>query len=200
MPTIRPPSTISERRSLVRGVRSAIVVGCALGASLLLVRPSLGQTSPPPSGSASAPLSAGSPLAGPGLPPAIPGNLEMSAELLEVDTKSQTAVLSGKVILARGELSLHCPRIEAKFDGAGARVTWARGSGGVVAEVKGVHAEATEFDLDLDKQHLSLRGGVRLFRSGGWLSADGAEFDLAAGKVTMTSVKASVPVGSALKK
>jgi lipopolysaccharide export system protein LptA len=141
-----------------------------------------------------------SPVAGPGLPPAIPGNLEMSAELLEVDTKSQTAVLSGKVILARGELSLHCPRIEAKFDGAGARVSWARGTGGVVAEVKGVHAEATEFDLDLDKQHLSLRGGVRLFRSGGWLSADGAEFDLAAGKVTMTSVKASVPVGSALKK
>ena len=32
------------------------------------------------------------------------------------------------------------------------------------------------------------------------LSADGAEFDLAAGKVSMTSVKASVPVGSALKK
>jgi lipopolysaccharide export system protein LptA len=177
-------------------VKSVLAVAGALAASLLLVRPSLGETPPaaPPPGAPT------SPIAGSGLPSAIPGNLELSADLLEVDTKSNSAVLSGKVAMARGELSLKCPRIEAKFDGAGTRVTWAKGSGGVVADVKGVHAEATEFDLDVDKQHLALRGGVRLYRSGGWLAADGADFDLAAGKLSMTNVKASVPVGSALKK
>ncbi len=199
-PTERPARTLLRLPTGRSLVRSVIAVACALGGFLLLVRPSLGQTTPASSGSSVSLGGPLSPVAGPGMPSAIPGNLELSAELLEVDTKSQTAVLSGKVSLARGELSLRCPRIEAKFDGGGARVTWARGTGGVVAEVKGVHAEATEFDLDLDKQHLSLRGGVRLFRAGGWLSADGAEFDLAAGKVSMTSVKASVPVGSALKK
>lgn len=173
-------------------------MAASLGVCLGLARTSLGETAPPPTvGQLS---SVNSPVAGPGMPSSIAGNLELSAELLEVDTKGQTAVLSGKVFLARGDLSLRCPRIEAKFDAAGSKVTWARGSGGVVADVKGIHAESTEFDLDLDKQHLSLRGGVRLFRAGGWLSADGAELDLAAGKVTMTMVKASVPVGSALKK
>jgi lipopolysaccharide export system protein LptA len=193
MPTLNLPSR-------ARPLRGALVVAATLGVSVGLARTSLGETSPVTSSAGSGPNAPSSPVAGPGMPPSIPGNLELSAELLEVDTKGQTAVLSGKVFLARGDLSLHCPRIEAKLDAAGSKVSWARGSGGVVADVKGIHAESTEFDLDLDKQHLSLRGGVRLFRAGGWLSADGAELDLAGGKVTMTMVKASVPVGSALKK
>ncbi len=190
-PTTSALSALLEGRPL----RGSLAIGLALGGCLLVARPSRGQASPPPPS-----FTPSSPIAGPGLPPPIPGNLEMSAELLEVDQKTQTAVLSGKVVLAKGELSLHCPRLEARFDAAGARVSWARGSGGVVAEVKGVHAEATEFDYDIDKQLLALRGGVRLFRAGGWLSADGADLDLAAGKVSMTSVKASVPVGGAIKK
>lgn len=130
-----------------------------------------------------------------------PGNLELSADLLEVDTREQTAVLTGKVVLSRApDLTLKCAKIEVKYDAGGPKLNWAKGSGGIVADVKGVHGEAPEFELDLTKQHLSLRGGVRLSRGQGWIVADGAEIDLATAKVTMTNVKASLPVGNALKK
>jgi lipopolysaccharide export system protein LptA len=134
----------------------------------------------------------------PQLPASVPGNVEISAEVLEVDTKDQSATLTGKVVFTKGtDLSLRCPKIEVKYDSAGPRVSWAKGSGGVIADVKGVRAEAPEFELDLIKQKLSLRGGVRLFRGQGWVAADGAEIDLATARVTMNNVKASLPVGNA---
>lgn len=134
------------------------------------------------------------------LPPSVPGNVEISADLLEVDTKEQTATMTGKVVFTKGtDLSLRCPKIEVRYESSGPRVSWARGSGGIQADVKGVRAEAPEFELDLGKQHLSLRGGVRLFRGQGWVTADGAEIDLATARVTMTNIKASLPVGN-LKK
>ena len=139
-------------------------------------------------------------LGGKGLPPAVPGNLELTADLLEVDTKGQTATLTGNVVLGKGDLSLKCPKIEVRYDAGGPRVSWAKGSGGVIADVKGVKGEAPEFELDLVKQKLVLRGGVRLYRGQGWVVADGAEIDLASARLTMTNVKASLPVGGALKK
>lgn len=141
------------------------------------------------------------PAQGASLPASTPGNVELSAEMLEVDTKGQSATLSGKVTLTRGsDLALRCPKIEVRYDTSGPRVSWARGSGGVVADVKGVHGEAPEFELDLNKHKLVLRGGVRLMRGQGWVVADGAEIDLTSARVTMTNVKASLPVGNALKR
>lgn len=133
-------------------------------------------------------------------PASVPGNVEITAENLEVDTKEQSAVLSGKVVFTKGsDLVLRCPKIEVKYESSGPRVAWARGSGGVTADVKGVRAESPELELDLVKQKLWLRGGVRLFRGQGWVAADGAEIDLATARVSMTNVKASLPVGN-LKK
>lgn len=134
------------------------------------------------------------------LPASIPGNVDISAENLEVDTKDQSAVLSGKVVFSKGtDLVVRCPKIEVKYESSGPRVSWAKGSGGVTADVKGVRAEAPELELDLVKQKLWLRGGVRLYRGQGWVAADGAEIDLATARVTMSNVKASLPVGN-LKK
>ena len=135
------------------------------------------------------------------VPAALPGNIEVSAERLDVDTKEQTATLSGKVVLTKGtELSLKCPKIEIRYEAGGPRVNWAKGTGGITADVKGVRGESPEFELDLGKQKLILRGGVRLYRGQGWVTADGADIDLATARVTMTNVKASLPVGGALKK
>ena len=47
-------------------------------------------------------------------------------------------------------------------------------SGGYLGCIRGVHAEAPEVELDLAKQVLELRGGVRLTRGQGWLQADKA--------------------------
>ncbi len=133
------------------------------------------------------------PVADP-LPTAGREPLEMSAEHLELDVEARTALLTGGVKLTKGPLTVACPRVEVRYDQV-PHVTWARGSGGVVAEVKGVRAEAPEVELDLPGQSLSLRGGVRLTRGEGWITADQATIQIATGKVSMVGVKGSIPVG-----
>ena len=121
--------------------------------------------------------------------------LEMSAEHLDLDVEARTALLIGGVKLTKGSLIVACPRVEVRYDQI-PHVTWAKGSGGVVAEVKGVRAEAPEVELDLAGQALSLRGGVRLTWGEGWITADQATIQIVIGKVSMTGVKGSIPVGS----
>jgi len=123
----------------------------------------------------------------------IDGNLAVQADKLEVDVTSGDAVLTGNVTLTKGDLKVACPRIDLRFDTT-PHVIWARGSGGVSADVRGVHAEAPDAELDLVKQILELRGGVRLARGQGWLQADQARIDIATGKVTASQVKGSIPV------
>jgi lipopolysaccharide export system protein LptA len=121
------------------------------------------------------------------------GALAVQADKLEIDVSGGEAILTGNVTLTKGDLKVSCPRIDLKFDST-PHVIWARGSGGVTADVRGVHAEAPEAELDLPKQVLDLRGGVRLARGQGWLQADQARIDIATGKVTATQVKGSIPV------
>jgi len=121
------------------------------------------------------------------------GALAVQADRLEIDVAGGEAILTGNVTLIKGELKVSCPRIDLKFDST-PHVVWARGSGGVTADVRGVHAEGPEAELDLPKQILDLRGGVRLARGQGWLQADQARIDIATGKVTASQVKGSIPV------
>jgi lipopolysaccharide export system protein LptA len=121
------------------------------------------------------------------------GALAVQADRLEIDVSGGEATLTGNVTLTKGDLKVSCPRIDLKFDST-PHVIWARGSGGVTADVHGVHAEGPEAELDLPKQVLDLRGGVRLARGQGWLQADQARIDIATGKVTATQVKGSIPV------
>jgi lipopolysaccharide export system protein LptA len=131
-----------------------------------------------------------------GEPPAllqVDGTLAVQADRLEVDVAAGEATLTGNVTLTKGDLKVACPRIDLKFDGT-PHVIWAKGSGGVTADVRGVHAEGPEAELDLPKQVLELRGGVRLARGQGWLQAEQARIDIGTGKVTATQVKGSIPV------
>jgi lipopolysaccharide export system protein LptA len=124
----------------------------------------------------------------------LPGDsIDVQADQLDVDIASGGATLTGNVSLTKGELRVGCPRVELKFDNT-PRVTWAKGTGGVVASVHGVHAEAPEAELDLDKQVLDLHGGVRLSRGQGWLQADRALIEIATAKVTLMQVRGSIPV------
>jgi lipopolysaccharide export system protein LptA len=119
--------------------------------------------------------------------------IELTADQLEVDVSAGTAVLTGHVSLVRGSLKVECPRIDVRYDEV-PRITWAKGSGGVTADIRGVHAEAPEVELDLGRHILELRGGVRLRRGPGWLNADKATIEIASAKVTLKDVKGSLPV------
>jgi lipopolysaccharide export system protein LptA len=121
------------------------------------------------------------------------GDVSLQADKLEVDVATGTAILTGKVVLSKGDMAVRCPRVDLKFDSS-PHLNFAKGSGGVVADVRGVHGEAPEVELDLKRQVLELRGGVKLSRGQGWLQADRATIELATARVTATQVKGSIPV------
>ena len=121
------------------------------------------------------------------------GDLGVQADQLEVDVAAGTAVLTGKVVLSKGDMTVRCPRFDLKFDGT-PHVRWAKGSGGVVADVRGVRGEAPEVELDMVKQVLEMRGGVKLSRGQGWIQAERATIELATARVTATQVKGTIPV------
>ncbi len=121
------------------------------------------------------------------------GDVSIQADNLEIDVATGTAQLSGKVVVSKGDLTVRCPKFELKFD-ATPHLRWAKGSGGVVADVRGVHGEAPEVELDMVKQVLEMRGGVKLSRGQGWIQAEKATIELATAKVTATQVKGSIPV------
>jgi lipopolysaccharide export system protein LptA len=126
-------------------------------------------------------------------PPAAGENLEMAADRLDLDVEAKTAVLTGRVRLARGAITVRCPRVDVRYDHV-PHVTWAKGTGGVIAEVKGVKAEAPEVELDLAAKTMELRGGVKLTRGEGWITAERASVHLSTAKVTLIDVKGSIPL------
>jgi lipopolysaccharide export system protein LptA len=119
--------------------------------------------------------------------------VSLQAERLDIDVMAGEATLTGKVTLSKGDLVVSCPRIDLRFD-QNPHLTWARGSGGVTADVRGVHAEAPSVELDLIRQVLDLRGGVKLTRGQGWMTADTARIDITTAKVSLTQVKGAIPV------
>jgi lipopolysaccharide export system protein LptA len=121
------------------------------------------------------------------------GDVGVQADKLEVDVGEGTAVLTGKVVLTKGDMTVRCPRFDLRFDST-PHVRWAKGSGGVVADVRGVHGEAPEVELDMVKQVLEMRGGVKLTRGQGWIQAERATIELSTARVTATQVKGSIPV------
>src|SRR3984885_8178822 len=122
-----------------------------------------------------------------------PEPVALQADRLDIDILAGEATLTGKVTLSKGDLVVNCPRIDLRFEHA-PKLTWARGSGGVTADVRGVHAEAPSVELDLIRQVLDLRGGVKLTRGQGWLTADTARIDIPTAKVSLTQVKGAIPV------
>lgn len=166
----------------------SLAVAFALAAMAAGPRIAGGQAAPPEK---PAPLADTSPAAKP--PPE--DALDVSADQLDVDVQAKTAVLSGNVKLSKAGMAVSCPRVDARYDDA-PRIVWAKGSGGVVAVIKGVRAEAPEVEIDIPAQTLSLKGGVRIAHGAGFIKAERATIHMATGKVSMTDVKGSIPVGA----
>jgi lipopolysaccharide export system protein LptA len=121
---------------------------------------------------------------------------DVSADRLEVDVEKGTATLSGNVSAKFGELDVKCPTVEIRYDRS-PRVSWAKGSGGVSARMKGIDATASIVEFDAGARTVALHGGVRLTRGKGWLTAEHATVDIATGKVSLQDVKGSIPVDPA---
>ncbi len=119
--------------------------------------------------------------------------LDVGADRLNVDIEKGTALLDGHVQATLGDMHVDCSRIELKYDEA-PKVRWAKGSGGVVAKLKGIEATAAQFEVDVAHRSIKLSGGVKLSRGRGWVTADTAAIDITTRKVTLEDVKGSIPV------
>ena len=75
--------------------------------------------------------------------------VKLQADQLDIDILAGEATLTGKVTLTKGDLVVNCPRIDLRFEHA-PHLTWARGSGGVTADVRTVDsAQYTKFAAGL---------------------------------------------------
>ena len=119
--------------------------------------------------------------------------LDVSADRLDVDVERGTALLQGNVSTRLGELEVHCPTVEIKYDKS-PRVSFARGTGGVSAKLKGIDATASIVEFDATSRTVAFHGSVRLSRGRGWVTAEHATVDIASGKVSLQDVKGSIPV------
>jgi lipopolysaccharide export system protein LptA len=119
--------------------------------------------------------------------------LDVAAERLEVDVEHGTALLQGNVSLTFGDIEIRCPKVEIRYDRS-PRVSFARGTGGVTARLKGTEATADAIEFDAGSRKVSLSGAVRLSRGRGWIRAERAMLDIASGKVSLEEVKGSIPI------
>jgi lipopolysaccharide export system protein LptA len=119
--------------------------------------------------------------------------LDVSADRLDLDVERGTALLQGNVSANFGDLDVHCPSVEIRYDRS-PRVSFARGTGGVSAHLKGIDATAASVEFDAGTRSVSLQGNVRLTRGRGWLTADRATIDVATGRLSLQEVHGSIPV------
>jgi lipopolysaccharide transport protein LptA len=119
--------------------------------------------------------------------------LDVTAERLEVDVERGTALLQGNVSLTFGEIEIRCPKVEIRYDRS-PRVSFAKGTGGVTARLKGTEATAEAIEFDATSRKVLLSGAVRLTRGRGWMRAERATLDIASGKVSLEDVKGSIPI------
>jgi lipopolysaccharide export system protein LptA len=170
---------VSGRRPVWLGAMLALSSLLAIGVIVAGARPSLVWAAPPFS------------LLGEAL--------DVRADQVEVDVAAASAVLSGHVELARKDLRVSCPRVEARFDKEG-RIQSAHATGRVVivAGEKGLRGEADEVRLDLAARTAELRGNVRVAQGASSLGAERATVDLATSRVSLEAVRGTLAgVGSA---
>jgi lipopolysaccharide export system protein LptA len=120
-------------------------------------------------------------------------SFDMSADQVDLDVEHGTALLQGNVAAKLGELEVRCPTVELRYDRS-PRVSYAKGSGGVVAKLHGIDATAALIEFDAAARTVSLSGAVRLSRGKGWVTAEHATVDIATNKVTLQEVKGSIPL------
>jgi lipopolysaccharide export system protein LptA len=119
--------------------------------------------------------------------------LDVTAQKLDVEIEEGRAVLQGDVRASLGELQVHCPKVEMKYDPA-PTVKWVRGSGGVRATLRDIEATAQLVEVDVGRREVKLNGGVELRRGRTWVHADSAVIEIATRRVSLHDVKGSIPV------
>lgn len=112
--------------------------------------------------------------------------VEVTADTLNVDQDSGSAVFSGNVVIGQGDLRLSAPEVRVTYGAETGDITRLQASGGVTFATATEAAEAQEADYDLAGGLLTLNGEVLLTQGQSALSADSMVLDLNTGTAQMS--------------
>lgn len=111
--------------------------------------------------------------------------VEITADNLEIDQASGTAVFQGNVVLGQGNLRLSAGRVQVTYNDASGDISRLSASGGVTFVTDTEAAEAATADYNLDDGTLVLSGDVLLTQGASAISADRMRVNLATGAAQM---------------
>ncbi|MFZ3580759.1 lipopolysaccharide transport periplasmic protein LptA [Loktanella sp. DJP18] len=112
--------------------------------------------------------------------------VEVTADSLNVDQDTGSAVFTGNVVIGQGDLRLSAPEVRVTYGADTGDITRLQASGGVTFATATEAAEAQEADYDLAGGQLTLTGEVLLTQGQSALSADSMVLDLTSGTAQMS--------------
>jgi lipopolysaccharide export system protein LptA len=111
--------------------------------------------------------------------------VEVTADNLNVDQDTGSAVFSGNVVIGQGDLRLSAPSVQVTYAADSGDITRLQATGGVTFATATEAAEAQSADYNLASGLLTLNGDVLLTQGQSALSADSMVLDLNAGTAQM---------------
>lgn len=112
--------------------------------------------------------------------------VEVTADTLNVDQDTGTAVFSGNVVIGQGDLRLSAPEVRVTYAADTGDITRLQATGGATFATATEAAEAQSADYDLASGLLTLTGEVLLTQGQSALSADSMVLDLNTGTAQMS--------------
>ncbi len=112
--------------------------------------------------------------------------VEVTADNLNVDQDTGSAVFSGNVVIGQGDLRLAAPEVRVTYAATSGDITRLQASGGVTFATATEAAEAQSADYNLASGMLTLNGEVLLTQGKSALSADSMVVNLNDGTAQMS--------------
>ncbi|MBV2359619.1 lipopolysaccharide transport periplasmic protein LptA [Thalassococcus sp. CAU 1522] len=112
--------------------------------------------------------------------------VEVVADSLSVNQKDGTALYSGNVVIAQGDMRLAAPRVLIVYAEEAGRIERMEATGGVTLVSGEEAAEAERADYDIDDGIVVMSGNVLLTQGGNALTAERMNVDLENGTAQMS--------------
>jgi lipopolysaccharide export system protein LptA len=113
-------------------------------------------------------------------------SVEITADSLNVDQASETAIFEGNVLIGQGDLRISAGRVQVVYSEETGDIAQLEASGGVTFITETEAAEAENASYDLTSGTLTLNGDVLLTQGASALSADQMVVNLDSGNARMT--------------
>lgn len=112
--------------------------------------------------------------------------VEVSADNLQVDQDTGTAVFSGNVVIGQGALRLSAAKVEIVYGDSSGDIDRLKAEGGVTFVTDTEAAEADAADYDLVNGQLVLSGNVLLTQGASAISAERMAINLTTGNAELS--------------